>query len=401
MQRVLRFPEGFLWGAATSAHQVEGDQDNDWTAWEKLGRIKDGSVSGAACEHWTRYQADFDLAKELHHTAHRFSVEWSRIEPREGEWNEAALAHYRDVVRALRQRQIEPFVTLWHFTNPRWLAERGGWEHPDTPRLFARYVGRVVEALPDVRFWITVNEPNVYALLSYFVGEWPPEVRSWRRALNVLHRLAAAHAQAWRAIKAAQPDAQVGSALNLVDYRSERPHNVLDRVSTLISDRIYNHRWLRMTASYEDFIGVNHYLQQRIRFGSVRRPIIAAPQEQPLTDFGWKMNPPSMYRVLRLAGSYGKSLYVTENGLADAHDRWRQRFIRDYLGYVHRALQDGVDIRGYFHWSLLDNFEWREGFSKRFGLVAVDFTTQRRSIRPSARWFAEVCRKNALVLPDA
>lgn len=401
MAATWRFPAGWLWGATTSAHQVEGGQDNDWTTWEALGKVKDGSVSGAACDHWNRYREDFDLAQQLHHTAHRFSIEWSRVEPRAGEWDESALQHYGEVVQALRQRGIEPFVTLWHFTNPRWFAARGGWEDSAAPPAFARYVARVVAALPNVRFWITVNEPNVYALLGYLTGEWPPEVKNWRRALTVLNRLAAAHVVAVRAIKTARPDAQVGSAPNLVDYQPERPRHALDRLSTWLSDRWYNQRWLQLTASSSDFIGVNHYLRQRIRFRNLHRPIAVAPQGQPQTDFGWEICPEAIYHVLRVAARYRKPMYVTENGLADAQDRWRQQFISDYLQQVHRAIGEGIDVRGYLHWSLLDNFEWREGYTKRFGLVAVDFSTQRRTVRPSARWFAEVCANNALVVNNA
>lgn len=392
----LRFPEGFFWGASTSSHQVEGGQENDWTAWEALGKTKDKSVSGLACDHWNRFAADFDIAKGLGHTAHRFSIEWSRIEPREGEWNESALEHYRQVIKALRDRTIEPFVTLWHFTSPQWFMRRGGWESADAPQIFARYAAKVAAALPEVKYWLTINEANVYALLGYLIGYWPPEVRSFARARRVYHQLALGHNAAAASIKSLAGQAEVGSAHSVVAYEPARPTSTLDRWSSRFADRWYNRRWFDWTAASSDFLGVNHYLRQRIRFGKPWRPIVNEPQGQPQSDFGWEMWPPAMYQVLREAGEYGKPVYVTENGVADAADRWRADFIRDELREVHRAVTDGVDVRGYFHWSLLDNFEWREGYTMRFGLVAVDQATQVRTVRPSAQVFADICRSSQI-----
>lgn len=394
----LRFPQGFLWGAATSAHQVEGGQDNDWSAWERGGKIRDGSVSGPACDQWHRYREDLDLAASLHVNAYRFSVEWSRIEPRPGMWNEAALEHYRDVVAAGRERGLEPFVTLWHFTHPRWFAERGGWEASDAPALFARYAERVAQGLPDVRFWMTLNEPNVHALLGYLIGEWPPEVRAFRRAWRVHDHLAVGHRLAYERLKRLAPKAQVGFAHNLAYHEPSRPSFLPDRWATQFSNAVYNQRFPRRLRGEFDFFGVNHYHHHRIRFGSLRRPVVNEPQGQPQSDFGWQIYPEAMYRVVRIAQAFGKPIYITENGIADAADRWRADYIRNYLAQVHRAWREGVDVRGYFHWSLLDNFEWREGFSKRFGLAAVDFATQRRTVRPSARVYAEICRTNRLMV---
>ncbi len=395
MSGALRFPEGFLWGAATSAHQVEGGQDNDWTEWERRGKIRDGSVSGRACDQWNRYEEDFEMAKALEHNAHRLSLEWSRIEPRAEEWDESALQHYRDVVQALRQRGLEPFVTLWHFTNPRWLAERGGWEWPEAPARFARYAERVARALPDVRFWTTVNESNVYALLGYVVGEWPPEVKRPLRAYRVFRNLAAAHRAAYRAIKHVRQAAQVGPAINFV-YFQAKTDALLSRWMKGLADDWYNRRWLSWIDSTADWIGVNHYVRTLISFGSLFRPMVQEQGPGTKTDFGWEIFPEAMYRALKLVNQFGKPIYITENGLADSEDRWRRQFLHDYLRQVHRAILNGINVRGYFYWSLLDNFEWREGFNKRFGLIEVDFKTQQRRIRPSAEYYAQICRANAL-----
>lgn len=393
---VLKFPGGFFWGAATSSHQVEGGQHNDWSEWEKLGKINDGTASRNAADHWNRYEADFDIAKSLGHNAHRFSVEWSRIEPQPGQWDEAALEHYRNVVRALLERGMEPFVTLWHFTNPVWFSVSGGWESPEAPHRFVRYVENVVRALPDVTYWMTFNEPNVYALLSYFIGYWPPEVKQWRRALRVYRTMAEAHRLAYAAIKRANPNASVGIATSAIDYVPARQTSLFDRWMSKFCDRWYNRWFIERTINELDFIGINHYVRQGIRVRSFKQLIITEPRGDQLTDYGWGICPEAMGKVLRSMWKYRKPLYITENGLADAADRRRGKFIRDELIELHKAISSGVDVRGYLHWSLLDNFEWREGFAMRFGLVAVDVKTMERTVRESARWFSTVCKNNQL-----
>ncbi len=396
MPRTLTFPDGFLWGAATSSHQVEGGQTNDWSEWEKKGQVNDGSVSGAASGHYGRFEEDFDLARALGHTAHRFSIEWSRIEPAEGSWNEHEIEHYRAVVRALKERGMEPYVTLWHFTNPLWFSGSGGWERQDAPDLFARYAARMVAALPEVTHWITINEANVYALLAYLIGYWPPEVANPRRAYRVFQRLVDAHGSAYRAMKRANPDLDVGSAHSMIAFDPAHAGRVLDRWATRTANAWYNDRWLRLTADASDFFGINHYTRQDVTFRSPRQPVHAEFTGEPKSDYGWQLYPEGMYRVLAHASRYRRPIVITENGIADARDRLRERYIREYLAQVHRAIGDGADVRGYFHWSLLDNFEWREGFSKRFGLVAVDTKTLTRTVRPSARYYAGICSSNTL-----
>lgn len=394
---MVRFPDGFAWGAATSSHQVEGGQQNDWSEWEKKGLTTDRSVSGAATGHFERYDADFALAQSLHHTAHRFSIEWSRVEPTQGGWNEEAIEHYRAVVRALIARGMTPYVTLWHFTNPLWFSQGGGWERRDAPALFARYAARMTAAMPEVTNWITINEANVYALLSYLIRFWPPEVSNPLRAYRVFRHFERAHQAAFGAMKRENPRVHIGSAhaMSAFDPASDRP---ADRWATTTVESWYNERWLKTTAGTSDFFGINHYTRQDVRFRSFRQPIIAEFTGEPKSDFGWQIYPEGMYRVLTRAARYRKPIIITENGIADGHDRWRAQYIRDYLAQVHRAIRDGVDVRGYLHWSLLDNFEWREGFSQRFGLIAVDYSTLARTVRPSARAYAEICAANALAV---
>ncbi len=393
---VLRFPDGFFWGAATSSHQVEGGQHNDWSEWEKTGKVNDGTRSGRAADHWNRYAEDFDIVTTLGHNAHRFSIEWSRIEPQPGQWDEKVLQHYREVVAALRSRSIEPFVTLWHFTNPLWFSAAGGWESAEAPQRFAQYVEKVVRAMPNVKFWMTLNEPNVYALLSYLIGYWPPEVKQWRRAFRVYKVLAEAHRLAFAAIKRANPKASVGVANSVIDYVPARPSSMLDRWMARFCDRWYNRWFIDRTLDTLDFIGVNHYVRQGIRVRSLKQPIITEPRGEQLTDYGWGICAEAMSNIVRSMWRYRKPLYITENGLADARDQWRREFISNELVELHTAISEGVDVRGYLHWSLLDNYEWREGFAMRFGLVAVDFKTQERTVRESAKWFSTVCKNNRL-----
>lgn len=408
----MSFPKGFSWGAATASHQVEGSNYNDWSEWEKQNaeRLAHESeknflwnpnwekfrteatdpanyLSGTACDHWNRYAEDFDILKDLGLNAYRFSIEWSRIEPEEGTFDEAALQHYRDMLVALRVRGIEPFVTLWHWTLPLWLAGRGGVLSPDFPRLFARYAERIVHALGnDVRYWITLNEPDIVASHAYFKGAWPPQKKSFFLYQKALGQLVKAHLQTYAVIKSFSPQAQVGIAKHNVWFEAAR-NTWWNRLLKTIADRLWNHWFLRKIAHAQDFIGLNHYNHHRIDGWFNRN------ENKIQTDFGWEYYPESLYHALVELKAYGKPIYVTENGIADASDELRERFIPAALGAMEHAIADGTDVRGYFYWSLLDNFEWDKGYWLRFGLVAVDRTTQQRTIRDSARQYASLVAK--------
>lgn len=392
------FPKGFRWGTAISAHQVEGGQDNDWTAWEP-GHIADGTVSGVACDLWHRYDEDFALAASLGTNAFRLSFEWSRIEPQPGQWNEAALQHYRTIVDSLRRHGLEPWITLHHFTNPRWFAERGGWARSDAPTLFATYCRKVVERFPDVRHWITFNEPEVLTELGYLAGYWPPQKKSLFEALRVRQHVASAHRLAYQTIHRLQPNAHIGLANNLVAFEPADPWNPLDRIGSWISDRWHNRWFLDHVRGMIDFVGINYYTRTRISF----RPWAPhdmfpgkIPPGAPISDMGWEIFSEGLGRVIDFASRFRKPIYILENGIADANDSRRSRFIHDHLAVLHRKIQEGHDVRGYFHWSLLDNFEWREGFAKRFGLYAVDFKTQKRTLRASGQYYASCGAENVL-----
>lgn len=404
--RDFRLPPGFLIGAASAAHQVEGgNRWNDWWELEESGRLP--HRSGEACRHYELYEADFDLARSLGHNAHRLSIEWSRIEPREGEWNEDALSHYGAVVKALRDRGMEPVVTLHHFTNPAWFARRGGWVRRDSERFFARYVQRVAQRLAtQVRFWITINEPTVYVKHAYVAGDWPPCVRkSWSSAARVLVNMGRAHAAAYGIVHDARPDAMVGIAHSAPYVVPCDPTRLADRVAAKLRDFTLNHAFFtllgRRPAAVLDFVGLNYYARQVVRWRPVVGPAVLFGSEckddhhgQPrrFTELGWEVHAPGLRETLMLFRKYGVPLMVTENGIATSDEDARSDYLRQHVEALGQALRAGVPVLGYFYWTLMDNYEWVEGRGARFGLFGVDFATQQRTPRPAVRLFESICR---------
>src|SRR3989344_1477474 len=399
---MFKFPKGFLWGAATSSHQVEGCNRNDWSEWEqnssksKVQSAKsknwpdyildkypnplqeENYISGKACDHYNRYEEDFNIAKSLGHSAHRFSIEWSRIEPEEGKWDEKEIEHYRQVVRALRSRGLEPFVTLWHWPVPLWLRDKGGVKSKSFPENFARYAEQMAKELPDIRFWITLNEPEIYSASAYLKGVWPPQKRClksyWRVTKNLIH----AHRLAFDVIKKIKQNVKAGIAKNNIYFEACR-NKFMSRILKTPIDWWWNFYFLDKISDKHDFIGLNHYFHNRINYGFNKN------ENKKTSDMGWELYPEGIYHVLNDLKKYGKPIYITENGLADARDVNREWFIKETLANVHKAIREGVDARGYFYWSLLDNFEWDKGFWPRFGLVEIDYKTMERKIRHSAR----------------
>ncbi len=407
----FKFPKGFLFGSSTSSHQVEGSGNNDWTVWEHANakrlaaeaqvemwsdfilnsypspRDPENYISGRACDHYNRFREDFDIAKSLGHNAHRMSVSWSKVEPEEGKFDEEALAHYHEIARALRDRGLEPFVTLWHWPLPNWLVAEGGWESPRAPEYFARYVDRVVRALNEhIHFWVTLNEPEIYAVHGYFQGIWPPGKKSFLRTLRVLLKMAKAHRAAYAAIKKIDPSRQVGFATNNTHFKSYGgPINNLLR---FLADFFWNHEIFRHTKGTFDFIGLNYYFHRTIDWRG--RNV----SNKATSDVNWEIDPRGMYQVLRDLKQYHKPIYILENGIADIRDLYRAEFIEQHLVWTKKAIDEGIDIRGYFYWSLLDNFEWSKGFWPRFGLVEIDYKTLERKIRPSALRYKEIIEKS-------
>ena len=377
----LAFPEGFLWGVATSSHQYEGNNtNNQWHQWEQSGHIRTGEQAGLACDWWEHAERDFDLAQKMGLNALRLSLEWSRIEPRPGEWDTHALARYRQMLVGLRERGIEPLVTLHHFTNPLWLEARGAFLAADAAALFARYTTKVAETLGDLcDFWCTINEPNVYAIVGYQLGDFPPG-RHGAIALVVraLANLARAHAAAYRAIHAVQPGARVGWAQNYNVFDAANPKATLDRWVTRTQDSIFNELFpdavgfgrmrfpagllagnLRAVRGTCDYVGINVYYRDLVRFDLTnplevfgRRSVPPdAPRGDPGLDApGGAIYPQGIARMAQRAAALGKPIYVTESGVADATDRLRPWVIAQAVRAAHAARAEGVDLRGYFHW---------------------------------------------------
>lgn len=417
-QKILKFPKGFYWGAATSAHQVEGGNHNDWTEWEKenakrLAResesmcarwmpawneIKNQAqdpknyISERACDHYNLYEKDFDIAKSLGHNAHRLSIEWSRVEPEEGKFDEKEIEHYRQVIMALRERGIEPFVTLWHWTLPLWISRQGGWTNKKTIKYFSRYVEKMARIFEGVKYWLTLNEPDdVYTFFSYGKAVFPPAQKSFIKAFKVLNNLIKAHRNSYAIIHSVNASAQVGFANNIIFFESGKHWS--DKIIKTVSDYFWNFWFFKKTMPLNDFIGLNYYHHNRIdgrRFNQ--------NSHERVTDLGWDICPEGIYFVLKKIKRYNLPVYITENGLADAEDNKRGEFIKDHLYWIHKAIKEGIDVRGYLYWSLLDNFEWDKGFWPRFGLVEVDYNTLERRIRPSAYTYAEICKNNELKL---
>ncbi|PIR96723.1 MAG: glycoside hydrolase family 1 protein [Candidatus Doudnabacteria bacterium CG10_big_fil_rev_8_21_14_0_10_41_10] len=409
-----KFPHGFYWGAATAAHQVEGGNKNDWTKWEEqnaqrlagkkekivftIDPTKDYSdpevknpsnyISSIACDHYNRFAEDFDIAKKLNHNAHRFSIEWSRIEPEEGKFDEREIEHYKQVIEALKDRNIEPFATLWHFSSPVWLSEKGGWNGQRVIMYFSRYVEKIVTALsPQVKFWITINEPQIYTALCYLTGEWLAQKKNPVAHHRVFSHFVEAHLQAYKIIKKCNPQAKVGAAKNLIDFEvaGNNPWNILlKKIGRWWGD----YRYLDLIKNDADFIGFNYYFHNRINWWFNRN------ENKKVSDLGWELYPEGLYNILMDLKKYNKPIYITESGLADAKDAKREWYIKETLKNAQKAISSGVDVRGHFYWSLLDNFEWNKGFWPRFGLVEVNYKTLERKIRKSALAYAEICKNN-------
>ncbi len=417
----FHFPDGFLWGASTSAHQVEGGNTfNDWWAWEQSGRVR--VPSGRAADHYNRFEEDFDLAQAIEHNAHRFSLEWSRIEPEEGRWSEEGIAHYRKVLEALRARRIEPVVTLYHYTMPAWVAAKGGWENPRMERWFARYVKHVMATLgPLARWWITLNEPVVQVFKGWLIGQWPPGKVDWAAALGVLRRMLRAHVLAYHAIHEARPDARVSIAKHILALSADDPHRWADRLSVRMRSYFFNHLfvdalhtgvlrvpglfWERLPMGHTlDFIGLNYYTRDFVRNSGYNLPgLVGGPSSRDhrqqmgkLNDLGWEVYPEGLAQYLREFARFRLPILITENGVPAREDDDRWVFLFMHLWQVARAIADGVDVVGYLHWSLLDNYEWADGYAARFGLIEVDFDTMARRIRPSAWKYAHIIRGNEL-----
>jgi len=421
-QATFHFPRGFLWGTATSSHQVEGNNTNNtWWAWEgESGHIAQNHKSGSACDWWGgRWREDFDRAVETGQNAHRLSIEWSRVQPAPDRWDEDALDYYREMLRGLHERGLTSLVTLHHFTDPLWFAEMGGFENENAAMLFQSYVAKVVEALQEYNtLWITFNEPNLYVLFGFSFGLWPPGKKQPMLMGKVIYNLVLSHAAAYHAIHRLQPQARVGLAHH---YRSSKPARSWfppDRLMSGFQSRMLNEvfpvtmkegvlhlpfsrKRIPEARGSQDFLGINYYTRDRVAFSLLKPRMFFTrqlyPDEADLSDEGFIANEPEgLFEAFTWARRFEIPIIVTENGVNDVSDHMRPRYMVQHIHQVWRAVNFNYKIKGYFWWSLVDNFEWERGWTQRFGLWELDIETQGRRKRPSADLYAEICHENAL-----
>lgn len=411
----MTFPPDFLWGTATAAYQVEGGNTNsDWWAWEAAGHIKEGHRSTICCDWWANAERDLEAAAEMGTNAHRLSLEWSRIEPEPSVFDDEALDRYRAILQRCHALGLEPMVTLHHFSNPLWLVEKGDFNSGIVVDYFARYAAKVADTLGDlIPKWVTINEPMTYAVMRYLTGDFPHTHRGFGAFFEGVHNLLRCHAAAYYAIKERYPAALVSTADNMQVFEAPPDGTALDRWWARQVSRLYNDAWpaalhggvfrgplglggkrIKGLAGTADFSGINYYTRFYVRFppraGFVERewgPGAVVSDG----DYG-EVYPYGLYRMIQRVLPYGKPIYITENGVPDAADRLRPGFLLDHLRQIWQAISFCYPVMGYYHWSLVDNFEWERGWSQRFGLIALDPETQARVWRPSAHLYREICR---------
>lgn len=420
-----QLPDDFRWCVSTSAYQIEGGLKNsDWWHWEQTpGRVTNNDSSGLASDHWNRVEEDTKLLVDLKVTDYRMSIDWSRLEPRPGEWDQSAIKQYRKEIQLIKKNGIRPIITLHHFTFPQWVREKGAWEWSGLNEAFKKYTEVVFTQIgPDVDTWITINEPNVHLLMGYVVGKWPPsEKRSPRDTISIIRSMMKLHAQTYHQLKnlaekqGLKIDVGLAFALSAVDSAQE--WNFITKIIANIGERIWN--WLFADAiqtgrfkiglwpyvyvneeieglkGTQDFFGVNYYFSHLIKLTFKGVEVIPRPNAK-RSDMNWEIHPEGLYKNLKtITGRYpGLPILITENGIADSKDSLRPQFLLDHVNAMVRAINEGAPVIGYCHWSFIDNFEWADGFEPRFGLIEVDYKTQKRTPRPSAELFRNLSPLN-------
>ncbi len=418
-QATYHFPRGFLWGTATAAHQVEGNNtNNQWWQWEQNGHTK--GTSGLACDWWGgRWREDFDRAAEAGQNAHRLSVEWSRIQPTPDSWDEDALERYRTMLRGLRERGMTAMVTLHHFSDPLWFFETNGWEREEAVGLFEKFVRKTVEALKEYcTLWCTINEPNLYALSGYVTGDFPAKHHGMNIAMQVMSNLLRGHAAAYRAIHQIQPECRAGYALHYRPMVPANKWNPLDRLMrniqyngvsetfpSALRDGIMRSPLGRVSIpeakGTQDYVGINYYAEDTVAFDITKPNLMFgrryySPDVEVGSSGQVANTPEAFFKTIKWAMDFKLPILITENGVDDPSDDLRRRYIAQHLHQVWRAVNFTWPVKGYFHWSLVDNFEWERGWTQCFGLWGLDVETQKRIKRPSVDLYAEICKENGL-----
>jgi beta-glucosidase len=421
-QAKFSFPKNFLWGTATAGHQVEGgNTNNNWFLWENTpGKIANGDKSGLACDWWGgRWKEDLTNAAKDGQNAHRFGIEWSRIQLGPDKWDENALAYYREMLIGMKKLGLTTMLTLHHYTDPIWVAEQGGWQSEKTPELFAAFVRKVVSALKDlVDFWITINEPFGYMANAYILDTFPPGKGGLKMVFTGMTNLIRAHANAYHIIHELQPDARVGFAqyyrsvvpakpwfppdvweTNLMDHSINRsfPDAIMDGNVKIL----FWKKFIPTAIKTMDFFGLNYYSRDIVSF-DITKPKevfrkVTTPKGAIFSENKFIAHiPEAILDAIKWARRYNLPIYITENGVEDSKDTLRPRFLIENIHQVWWAVNFNWNVKGYFHWSLVDNFEWERGWTQRFGLWGLDIATQKRFRRKSVDVYASICKENGI-----
>ncbi len=397
MSNKKNFPDNFLWGVGYSSHQVEGNNsNNDWWEWEQEGKTKERS--GWACDSWNRYPVDHRLAQELGCNAFRLSLEWSRIEPKEGKFSEEAIEHYRKVLRDVKDKNMKCVVTLWHWTLPLWFSHRYGWHKKESVKYFTRYCKKVIEELGDeIDLLITLNEPRLPLNRGYIIGEFPPGKRNPYWFFKARKNMVQAHIKCYELSKKINRNISIGLTQYCNDFNFVGRCKPIKVLTEKIED-FYNWYFFTQIGEAQDFIGINYYYGYDYKI-TWKYPFFerVVKNDEMRNNMDWEFSPKGIYELVMDAWrKYKKPIYIFENGAADAEDRIRSQYINGHLKYLHKAIKNGADARGYFHWSLIDNFEWLEGFWPRFGLCEMNYETMERKPRQSYYFYQRIIKHNSL-----
>ena len=399
---LVKFPSGFLWGSSISSYQVEGDNTcSDWFFWEKKKRFAPASE---ACRHYSLYPEDFDFAVRLGHNALRFSLEWARVCPQADTFCEEEIAHYLDVVKNLKDKNLTPILTLHHFTNPIWFFKRDGWLDARAVEHFIFYLTKIGEVFKDyVKYWIIFNEPLVYIYNGFLRGIWPPGYRSVTKARIVLKNILKAYLLGYKELKRIYGDKECKvSVAKHMRIFSACPHYNAGQnfIFAYLRSKIFNYSpiecLLRQRAL--DFLGLNYYCKDYVKtgFNIFGKECKTSHHEERRNTLGWNIYPQGLYEILAKLKSYQIPVIITENGTSERKEALYEDFLTEHIKATAKALYEGTDVIGYMWWSLLDNFEWDKGFSHRFGLLKTDFDSFKREPRSFAFVYKQICENNAI-----
>ncbi len=424
--KTITFPRNFMWGTATAAHQVEGDCINNWSEFEKKSRadgtpnIKGNQISGIACDHWNRYSDDINLIRDIGVRYYRFSVEWSKIEPQMGAYNQDALNHYSDVIDKLIDKGITPVITLHHFTHPLWFDQLGAFEKEENIKYLIAFSKKVFSEYSEkVKYWCTINEPAVVATQGYFTGIFPPGKQNIKLTCIVLKNLLEAHVQIYNEIKKMKNglESQIGIVKNINHFDPWRRYHIFDWALALFSNYIFNkssinffkkgefrvwipgiawvHHKNKSACNANDYFGLNYYSHNHVKFHLFSKEFFELKfhSDDTMTDMPYTVYGEGIYRAIKEVSVLSLPIIITENGVADMHDEIRSDYINKYLYATMKSIQHGYNVIGYFYWSLMDNFEWAFGYDMKFGLYAVDFKNQKRELRRGSQAFVEIVNK--------